>query len=156
MKKIGRLLASLFLCLGAGFFGSIFTAPSIPTWYATLNKPSFTPPNWLFAPAWTTLFILMGIALFLIWMKDFKEKGVKTAIAFFIIQLALNVAWSFCFFYWKMPFWALVDIAILWFFILLTLIKFWKINKAAGALLIPYLLWVSFASLLNYSVWRLN
>jgi tryptophan-rich sensory protein len=89
-------------------------------------------------------------------MKNFKKKEVKIAIAFFLIQLALNVAWSFLFFYWKMPFWALVDIVILWLFILLTLVQFWKINKAAGALLIPYLLWVSFASLLNYSVWRLN
>jgi tryptophan-rich sensory protein len=156
MKKIAKLLASLLLCLGAGFFGSIFTTPSIPTWYATLNKPSFNPPNWLFAPAWTTLFIFMGIALFLVWLKGFKEKKVKVAIIFFLIQLILNVAWSFCFFYWKMPFWAFVDIIILWLFILLTLIRFWKINKTAGVLFIPYLLWVSFASLLNYSVWKLN
>lgn len=156
MKKIAKLLASLLLCLGAGFFGSIFTTPSIPTWYATLNKPSFNPPNWLFAPAWTTLFIFMGIALFLVWLKGFKEKKVKVAIIFFLIQLILNVAWSFCFFYWKMPLGAFVDIIILWLFILLTLIRFWKINKAAGVLFIPYLLWVSFASLLNYSVWKLN
>jgi len=156
MKKVFKFFVSILFCLAAGFFGSIFTTPSIPTWYAALNKPFFTPPNWLFAPAWTTLFILMGIALFLVWIKGFKKKEVKGAMLFFLIQLILNVAWSFYFFYWKTPFWALIDIIILWFFILLTLIQFWKINKTAGALLIPYLLWVSFASLLNYSVWKLN
>ncbi|MBM3205921.1 tryptophan-rich sensory protein, partial [Candidatus Shapirobacteria bacterium] len=135
---------------------SAFTNPSIPTWYATLNKPSFNPPNWLFAPVWTILFILMGISLFLIWKKGLKTKGVKTALSIFSIQLVLNIAWSFFFFKFQSPFWAFIEIIILWFFILLMILKFFKINKAAGFLLIPYLLWVSFASFLNYTIYKLN
>jgi tryptophan-rich sensory protein len=155
-KKIVKLFIFVLICLGAGFLGSVFTTPSIPTWYANLNKPSFNPPNWLFAPVWTILFILMGFAGFLIWQKGFKNKKVKKALAFFLAQLVLNVLWSFLFFKFHSPFLALLDIIILWFLILLTTIKFFKINNVAGLLLIPYLLWVSFASLLNYAVYRLN
>jgi len=159
LNNFGKLIISILICLGAGFLGSAFTTPSIATWYAFLEKPSFSPPNWLFAPVWTILFIMMGIALSIIWKKGFKKSNAgknKEAIIIFFIQLALNITWSFCFFYWHAPFWAFIDIIILWFFILLTLIKFWKINKAAGGLLIPYLLWVSFASFLNYAIYRLN
>ncbi len=151
-----KLIISVLICLSAGFIGSIFTTPSIPSWYATLDKPSFNPPNWLFAPVWTTLFILMGIAVFLIWRKGLKKKEVKNALLIFLFQLIFNTLWSFLFFKFHSPFWALVDIAVLWVLILLSLVKFWKINKAAGMLLIPYLLWVSFASILNYFIYKLN
>ncbi len=156
INNFWKLIISVLVCLSAGFIGSFFTTPSIPTWYATLNKPSFNPPNWLFAPAWTTLFILMGIAAFLIWRKGLKKKAVKNALIIFLLQLVFNTLWSFLFFKFHSPFWALVDIGVLWSLISLSLIKFWKINKAAGILLIPYLLWVSFASFLNYTIYRLN
>ncbi len=156
INNFAKLIISVLFCLSAGFIGSAFTTPSIPTWYAVLNKPSFNPPNWLFAPVWTTLFILMGIAVFLIWQKGLKKKGVKNALIIFLFQLVFNTLWSFLFFKFHSPFWALIDIAVLWILILLSLIKFWKINKAAGILLIPYLLWVSFASILNYVIYKLN
>jgi len=154
--KWGKFIFAVVVCLMAGFIGSFFTTPSIPTWYASLNKPSFNPPNWLFAPVWTTLFILMGIALFLIWQNNFKNKKRLSAFVIFGLQLLLNICWSFLFFKLHSPFWALIEILILWFFILLTIIKFFKINKAAGILLIPYLLWVSFASFLNFFIYKLN
>lgn len=153
---IKKFVISLLVCLAAGFLGSIFTTPSIPTWYASLTKPSFNPPNWLFAPAWTILFILMGISAFLVWHKGLKKKGVKKALGFFLAQLIFNVLWSFLFFKFHSPFLALLDIIFLWFLILLTILKFFKINNTAGLLLIPYLLWVSFASILNYFVYKLN
>jgi len=153
---IKKILISLLVCLAAGFLGSAFTTPSIPTWYAFLVKPSFNPPNWLFAPVWTILFILMGISAFLVWQKGLKKKGVKKALVFFLAQLIFNVLWSFFFFKFHSPFLALLDIIFLWFLILLTMIKFFKINNTAGLLLIPYLLWVSFASVLNYAVYWLN
>ena len=153
---IKKIIISLLVCLAAGFLGSIFTTPSIPTWYASLTKPSFNPPNWLFAPAWTILFILMGISAFLVWHKGLKKKGVKKALGFFLAQLIFNVLWSFLFFKFHSPFLALLDIIFLWFLILLTILKFFKINNTAGLLLIPYLLWVSFASILNYFVYKLN
>jgi tryptophan-rich sensory protein len=153
---IKKFIISLLVCLAAGFLGSIFTTPSIPTWYASLAKPSFNPPNWLFAPVWTILFILMGISAFLVWQKGLKKKGVKKALGFFLAQLIFNVLWSFLFFKFHSPFLALLDIIFLWFLILLTIFKFFKINNTAGLLLIPYLLWVSFASILNYAIYRLN
>lgn len=159
INNLGKLIISILICLGAALLGSAFTTPSIATWYAFLEKPSFSPPNWLFAPAWTILFIMMGVALSLIWQKGFKKNTTlktKQAIIIFFIQLALNVAWSFFFFHYHSPFLAFVDIIILWLFILLTLIKFWRINKIAGGLLIPYLVWVTFASFLNYAVYKLN
>ncbi|PJE69303.1 TspO protein [Candidatus Shapirobacteria bacterium CG10_big_fil_rev_8_21_14_0_10_38_14] len=156
INNFWKLIISVLVCLSAGFIGSFFTTPSIPTWYATLNKPSFNPPNWLFGPVWTTLFILMGIAAFLIWRKGLKKKVVKNALIIFLLQLIFNTLWSFLFFKFHSPFWTLIDIVVLWVLILLVLIKFWKINKVAGILLIPYLLWVSFASFLNYTIYQLN
>ena len=156
INNISKLTISIFICLSAGFIGSFFTTPSIPTWYATLNKPFFNPPNWLFAPVWTILFILMGLAVFLVWQKGVKEKAVKNALIIFFLQLFFNILWSFLFFKLQSPFWALIGIIILWFLILLSLIKFWRINRVAGGLLIPYLLWVSFASVLNYFIYKLN
>ncbi len=151
------LVFSIGISLSAGAIGSIFTIQYIPTWYATLTKPFFAPPNWLFGPAWTTLYILMGISLFLILRKrNFFEKMNKIAIGFFGIQLVLNTLWSFLFFALQNPFYGLIGIIFLWFSILGTIIAFYPISKKAAYLLTPYILWVSFASILNASIWLLN
>ncbi len=147
--NIPKLILSVGVCLGAGILGSIFTISSIPTWYATLNKPFFSPPNWIFGPVWTILYILMGVSLYLVWIKN-KVPAV------FWIQLILNALWSILFFGLKNPSLALVDIAALWVAIFLTIKSFYKINKPAGNLLIPYLLWVTFASILNLAIVVLN
>jgi benzodiazapine receptor len=152
MKKIFKLIFSILICQLAGFLGSLATTPAIPDWYAKLNKPSFNPPNWIFAPVWTTLFLLMGIALFLI-LNQKKNKKAKTI---FFIQLILNTLWSFLFFGLHSPLLAFLEIIILWTAILLTMIQFYKLQKWAGILLLPYLLWVSFAAILNFSIWRIN
>jgi tryptophan-rich sensory protein len=156
MKDILKLLVSVVICQAAGFIGSIFTTPNIPTWYAMLKKPAFAPPNWLFAPVWTTLFLLMGIALFLIWRKGLNNQPVRTAFTIFILQLIVNILWSMMFFYFMFPLGGFVVIIALWLLILLTIIHFINISRVAGILLIPYLLWVSFASVLNFMLWRLN
>lgn len=148
-KKILLLILSTGLCLGAGIVGSFFTVSSIPTWYVTLNKPVFSPPNWIFAPVWTILYILMGISLYLVWQKG------KVPFIFWI-QLILNTVWSIVFFGMKNPALALVDIIALWIIIILTIKSFYKISKTAGYLLIPYLLWVSFAAILNLAIVILN
>ncbi|MDW8114658.1 MAG: TspO/MBR family protein, partial [candidate division WOR-3 bacterium] len=114
MGKILKLLISILICQGAGILGSIFTTPSIPTWYRQLIKPPFTPPNWLFAPAWTLLFLLMGISLYLVWEKGLKDKEVKKALLIFLIQLVLNILWSFIFFTLKSLLFAFIEIVILW------------------------------------------
>ncbi len=150
------LLASIIICQMAGIIGSVFTTPAIPTWYASINKPSFNPPNWIFAPVWTTLFLLMGIALFLVWRKGFKRKDIKIAFSVFIFQLVLNVLWSFLFFGLQSPFAAFIEIIFLLLAILITIILFFRIYWVAGVMLIPYILWVSFASVLNFAIWKLN
>ncbi|MBM3296886.1 MAG: tryptophan-rich sensory protein [Candidatus Aminicenantes bacterium] len=151
-----KLVLSLVACQAAGFLGSLATTPSIPNWYKSLAKPSFTPPSWVFGPAWITLYLMMGVALFLVWRKGLSAPGVKTALILFFVQLALNSLWSVLFFGLHQPFWAFVEIVVLWVFILLTLIAFWRISLPAGLLLVPYLLWVTFASALNFAIWRLN
>lgn len=157
MKKIGKFIVSIVVCQLAGVIGSFFTAPAIPTtWYTELKKPSFFPPSWAFAPAWTFLFFLMGIALYLIWDKGLEKKEVKMSLLIFTIQLILNILWSFLFFGLRSPLLGLIEIVILWFAILVTILKFYKISSKAAFLLIPYILWVSFAALLNFSIWRLN
>ncbi len=154
--EIFRLLICVAICLSAGFIGSIFTTPSIPGWYAGLNKPPFTPPNWIFGPVWTTLYVLMGISLFLIWRNGFGDRMVKIAVTFFLIQLIFNVLWSLLFFGLHSPFAGLVNIFLLLLAIALTIIRFIPISKIAAILLIPYILWVSFAAVLNYFLWYLN
>jgi len=150
-----KLVASVILCQIAGFLGSFFTTPAIPTWYITLNKPFFTPPTWIFSPVWIILFILMGISLFFVWRKP-DHPQFKPAMIFFFVQLILNILWSVAFFGLRSPFLGLVDIVVLWIAILLTIQHFLKVSKFAGMLLIPYLLWVSFATLLNFFLWILN
>jgi translocator protein len=156
IMNIIKLIASIFICLLAGIIGSVFTYSAIPTWYATLTKPSFNPPNWIFGPVWTFLYITMGIAAFLIWQKGLNQKSAKIAISVFIVQLILNSIWSIAFFGFKSPFAGLVIIILLWITIIVTIIAFSKISTLATVLLIPYILWVSFAGVLNYSIYRLN
>jgi len=152
-SNVEKLIISVLICLLAGFIGSIFTTPAITTWYAALQRPSFAPPNWVFFPVWTSLFIMMGISLFLVWQK--KEKKVN-ALYIFAAQLVLNVLWSVVFFGLRSPLLGLIEIIILWIAILATILSFMKISRTAGYLLIPYILWVSFAAILNFSIWRLN
>lgn len=151
-----RLIVSIVVCQCAGIIGSVFTTPAIPTWYAALEKPAFTPPNWLFAPAWGTLFFLMGVAAFLVWRKGSGEPQVRTALILFLVQLVLNVGWSVAFFGYECPLCGMVVILVLWVAILVTMLKFFRISVAAGALMVPYILWVSFATALNVAVYVLN
>ncbi|MBN2517805.1 MAG: tryptophan-rich sensory protein [Candidatus Altiarchaeota archaeon] len=156
LNKAGKLIVAILVSEMAGIIGSVFTTPAIPTWYATLEKPFFNPPSWVFAPVWTTLFVLMGIAAYLVWEKGFEKKEVRKALSIFGVQLVLNTMWSILFFGAQSPLLAFIEIIILWFAILLTIVKFWRISKNAGLLLIPYIAWVSFASVLNLSIWLLN
>jgi len=155
-QDIIKLVVSIIACQLAGLIGSVFTTPAIPTWYAALQKPAFTPPNWLFAPAWLTLYLLIGIAAFLIWRKGLAQKEVKTALLIFAIQLILNALWSVAFFGLKSPLAGVIVIALLWVAILFTILRFFRLSVAAGALLLPYILWVSFAAALNMAIWQLN
>ncbi len=154
--NLPKLILSLVICQLAGFLGSLFTSPAIPTWYASLQKPPFTPPSWVFSPVWITLFVLMGISLYLVWGKTLRFPGVRTALFWFSIQLVLNVMWSILFFGLKSPFLGFVDIVFLWVAIFLTMVRFFRVSRLAGALLVPYLVWVSFAAVLNYAIWSLN
>ena len=155
-KRLLVLFGSVVLCLLVGFAGSVFTTPSIGNWYSALNKPGFNPPNWIFAPVWTTLFILMGLALFIAWDKSRKGKYFCQPLGLFLAQLIFNFFWSFIFFYLHNPGAAFGEIVILWVLIALTINSFEKISKFAAWLLVPYILWVSFASILNFAIWRLN
>ena len=151
-----KLLASIVLCQLAGLIGSFATVPSIPTWYESLKKPSFSPPNWIFGPVWTGLYTLMGISLFMVWQRRADHSQSKMALILFFLQLILNTLWSVAFFGLRSPLLGLIDIVLLWIAILLTMISFFGISKAAALLLLPYILWVSFAVLLNFSLWILN
>lgn len=155
-KDIFKLVASIVICEFAGIIGSVFTVPSISAWYINLTKPEFAPPNWVFAPVWTILFALMGISFFLIWRQDVNRKDVKIALGIFAGQLVLNILWSIIFFGLRNPFGAFIEIVFLWLAIIATILSFVKISKFAAWLLLPYLLWVSFAAYLNFSIWNLN
>ena len=150
MNKYLRLILSIAVCEGAGLIGSIFILSSVNTWYLTLNKPFFNPPGWFFGPVWTTLYLLMGVSLYLVCGK--KNADLK----WFWIQLVLNSAWSIIFFGLKSPVLAFIIIVILWVSIFKTIVDFRKVNKRASYLLYPYLAWVSLASLLNLSIILLN
>jgi translocator protein len=151
-----KLLASVLLCQFAGAVGSVFTASSLENWYSLLEKPVFNPPSWVFFPVWTLLYTLMGISLYIVWDKGLQDRKVKIGLVIFGIQLVLNSLWSFLFFGLKSPYYGFVEIIFLWLAIFLTIIKFRNISKTASYLLIPYILWVSFAALLNYYLWTLN
>ncbi|MFH0846393.1 MAG: TspO/MBR family protein [Patescibacteria group bacterium] len=152
-----KLLLSLILPQCAGLVGSFWTAPAIDSWYATLIKPSFSPPNYLFAPVWIILYLMMGLSIYLIWQKlDKNPKKIKPLMVLFWIHLVINGLWSLVFFGGQSIQSALIVIAVLWFMIVVMVVRFWKISKIASLLLIPYLLWVFFASVLNYALWILN
>lgn len=150
------LAGSIVLCLSVGLVGSIFTASSVSTWFPGLAKPWFAPPAWLFGPVWTILYVLMGVALYLVWLAGWKKTEVREAVYLFLVHLAINAAWSWLFFGMRSPLAGLFCIFVLWGFILMLTLRFHRIRPAAAYLLIPYLAWVSFATVLNFDIWRLN
>lgn len=156
MKDFSKLVVSVVGCELVGILSTPFTISAISTWYVFLNKPFFSPPNWVFGPVWTLLYFLMGISAFLIWRKGLKNKKVKRALVYFLIQLSFNFLWSFLFFGLHSPILGLIDIIAMLISIILTIRAFYKISKLAAYLLIPYLLWVSFATVLNISIVLLN
>lgn len=156
IKNLVKPIIAILICQAAGLAGSLFTYQSITSWYQYLNKPSFNPPNFIFGPVWTLLYTLMGISLYLIWQKGPKNPKTKFALRLFGLQLFLNFLWTIIFFGLKNPGLAFVEIVFLWLSILLVIQKFWQIKKEAAILLIPYILWVSFAALLNYNIYILN
>jgi len=155
-NKITIALFSIGVSLLAGFLGSFFTQSSVSSWYLNLHKPPFNPPSYLFAPVWTFLFILMGVSLYLIIRSKTGKKLKQKAYIFFAIQWLLNIGWSFCFFYLRSPLLGFIEIIILLISIIITIFYFYRINKLAGYLFIPYLYWVTFAAILNFSIWFLN
>jgi len=153
--KAWGLVVSLVICFAASGVGALFTTPKIAGWYATLQRPAFAPPNWVFGPVWTTLYAMMAIAAWLVW----KQGGLRQAalpLGLFATQLLLNVLWSLLFFGMENPLAALIEIGLLWLFILATTVAFFRRSNGAGGLMVPYLGWVSFAAVLNYGFWRLN
>jgi len=154
-KDILPLLVAVLISELAGVIGSVFTFPSVSGWYQTLQKPALNPPGWIFGPVWTGLFLLMGIAVFLVWRRT-RTKGRRVALFAFGIQLALNVCWSIIFFGLHQPGWSLVEIVVLWIAILCTTVLFYRQSKPAAILFLPYLLWVTFATYLNFEIWSLN
>jgi benzodiazapine receptor len=155
IPNLVKAVLAIAIPLAVGAFSGMATAEAIPTWYAQLQQPSFNPPNWIFGPVWSTLYLLMGISLFLIWKLP-TSKQRNEAIAIFFIQMVLNSIWSFLFFYFKRIDFALIEIVILWGMILLMILRFYKLHKPAGLMNIPYLMWVSFATILNAAYYYLN
>ncbi|MFM2338782.1 MAG: hypothetical protein RL115_1975 [Bacteroidota bacterium] len=151
-----KLVIAILIPIIIGGLSGFFTANNVGTWYTTIQKPSWNPPNWIFGPVWTTLYILMGIALYLVWKADSSDFLKKLAIFFFTLQLVLNFFWSFIFFQQHEMGWALVEIIALWLAILVTIFSFANISKTAAWLLVPYIAWVSFATILNYTLWKIN
>ncbi len=156
MDNTSKLLVSLGIPQIAGIIGSFFTSPNISTWYAGLSKPELAPPNWVFGPVWITLFILMGVSAFLIWKRGLEKRDVKIALGIFLFQLILNTFWSIIFFAMQSPGLAFAWIIILWVTIIANIYFFSRISKTSALLLVPYALWVSFATYLNYAIWMLN
>ena len=158
MKKRNQwvgLIVSVLICFAAAGVGSLVTTPQIPTWYAGLQKPEWTPPDWLFGPVWSVLYLMMAVAAWLIWRQN-DPSTTRIPLSLFGVQLVLNSLWSVLFFGRQNPGMAAFEIIFLWVAILATLIAFWRRSRWAGALLVPYLLWVSFAAVLNCEIWRLN
>jgi translocator protein len=147
------LAGFIFICLAAGSLGGFAVTSSITGWYPSINKPSWNPPDWVFGPVWTVLYVMMGVAAWLVWRTGDR---IAPAMVLFFSQLALNVAWSFLFFGARSPWLGLVEIIMLWLSIVFTIGAFWARSRAAGLLLLPYLAWVSFAGFLNYTIWQLN
>jgi len=156
MRQIIAAVVFVTVSLGAGALGSLATRRAIPEWYSQLVRPAWTPPSWLFGPVWTLLYVLMGIAAWLVWQRAGGMRAAAGPMTLFFAQLALNAAWSLVFFGLRQPGWAFLNIVALWALILATLVAFWRVWPLAGALLLPYLAWVSFASGLNFAIWRMN
>ena len=157
MNKISRIAIVVIICLAVGYLSGMVTRASITTWYPTLVKPSFNPPNWIFAPVWTSLYVMMGVAAGLIWNQITTQKlAVTKALQIFAIQLVLNALWSYLFFGLHNLMLATIEVVLLWLMIFETYSQFAKINKTASYLMLPYLAWVSFASVLTASIWWLN
>lgn len=156
LKRFSILIAFVLVAQMAGIIGTFFTFDAIPTWYATLTKPSFAPPNWIFGPVWTLLYTLMGIAAFFVWEDRFHKTHASRGMNWYWFQLFLNAIWSPVFFGAREMGLALVVIALMWLAIIFTIREFWKVSPRLGALLLPYLAWVSFATVLNYQLWMLN
>lgn len=156
MKNWLKLIACVGGCELVGLLGTPFTLSAIPNWYKTLNKPFFAPPNWIFGPVWISLYFLMGVSFYLIWQRGWKKKKVKTAGLFFGAQLVLNFLWSPLFFGLRSPLLGLITIILMWLLILMTMRKFYPLSKRAFYLLVPYFLWVSFATVLNAAIFILN
>ncbi len=154
-NNIAKLIISLFIPLSIGFIAGQFTASAVPEWYAMLNRPDFNPPSSVFGPVWTVLYALMGVSFYLIWKQE-RSRGRNQAITLFFIQLVLNFAWSFLFFWFQRIDLALIEMAVLWISIVFTVIQFYRINKASALISIPYLLWVSFAFVLNATYYMMN
>jgi benzodiazapine receptor len=155
-KKILTLIFAVGICLLAGYVGSYYTTPEIPTWYAGLQKPDLNPPSWVFAPVWTVLYTLMGISLYLIVQSNLKSQEVQFGLILFIFQLMVNIGWSFFFFGLHSTFFGFLAIVLLWAVLLCTIIQVWRFSIPAAVLLIPYFIWVSFAAYLNYAILVLN
>jgi len=153
--KIITAIISIAIAQSAGLIGTFFTASSVTGWYMTINKPSWNPPSWVFGPVWTSLYVLMGIAAYLVWQQR-DVPGAKLALSVYALQLAFNTLWSILFFGLKNPGLAFAEILVLLISILVTAVLFWRITPWAGALMIPYIAWVSFATYLNYTIWQLN
>ena len=151
-----KLIVCLAVTFSAAFIGSLFTREAVPDWYANLNKPSFTPPNWLFGPVWTALYLLMALSAFIVWQKGLANSAVRIALTIYLIQLILNALWSVIFFGLKMPWLSFIEILLLWTAIGLTILAFARVSITAAVLLVPYILWVSFAAVLNFAIWLLN
>lgn len=156
MKKLLKLLTAIVGCQLVGILGSVFTVNAIPTWYSSLTKPFFAPPDWLFAPVWTILYLMMGVSFYLIWKKGWEKSYNRIARNYFFAQLALNFVWSPAFFGLKSPLLALLIIVVLLGLIIITIKKFFPISKWSAILLLPYLLWVTFATVLNGAIVLLN
>lgn len=151
-----KLVVSIVVCFLAAGLGTVFTSTTIETWYVELEKPFFNPPNWVFGPVWTVLYLLMAVSLYLVWLRGIENREVRTGIAAFAVQLVLNVAWSGAFFGLRSPSVGLAVIIALWVAILWTIVEFYGISKKAAYLLLPYIAWVSFAVVLNFYIWGLN
>jgi tryptophan-rich sensory protein len=149
------LAVIVIICFGAAGLGGLVTAPNIPNWYADLAKPTWNPPDWIFGPVWSCLYLMMAVSAWLVWRQGgFVEA--KLPLVLFAVQLGLNSLWSILFFGLHSPGLAVIEIILLWIAILATLVTFWKRSTWAGGLLVPYLAWVSFAAVLNVAIWRMN
>lgn len=151
-----KLIVSIAVCLLGGAAGSFFTSGSIDSWYIYLKKPALNPPSWVFAPVWTALYIMMGVSVYLVWRKGLGDRYAGSAIIAFLIQLILNFLWSPVFFGMRSPLYSFIIIILMWIAILATIILFYRISKVSAYLLVPYLLWVSFAIYLNGAILYLN